>query len=96
LSQWIKIGKYEFHVSDKTMSWEETLAYAESVGGRVPSRWELCKWIDEDGYQFPWKFYVWTSSTMSNNTSSAWLVFPPNGYTFNAVKTNSDRVLCVR
>jgi len=39
---------------------------------------------------------ILASSTVSNNTSNAWIVNPNNGNTNNNDKTNSNRAVCAR
>jgi len=40
--------------------------------------------------------YYWSSTTRSNNTSSAWVVYFYNANSFNSNKTNTNYVRCIR
>lgn len=94
--KWQKIGDHEFHFADRKMNWHEAMEYAKSIGARLPYRWELCKWIDEDGYKFPSR-WVWSASSCSSATSYAWYVYLVFGYTnFNYKSTSSNYVVCVQ
>lgn len=91
------------------MSWGEAMEYAKSLrlGGhadwRLPSIEELTTLIDfsraEPASKFPGmpSECLWSSSSYSRSSSSyAWLVYFDNGYVFDADKSNSVYVRCVR
>ena len=84
----------EIHVADKKMTWQEAMDYAESIGMRLLTKFEL-QVIAESTDEFNHMGYTWSASTLSNFTSFAWNVNLTNGDTTNNDKTSSRSVLCV-
>lgn len=88
-------SKLNIHVADKQMTWKEAMDYAESIGMRLPTKFEL-QAIAESTNEFNDIGYVWSSSSDSDWTDYAWYVSLSYGNTFNFDKTSNLRVLCVR
>ena len=84
----------EIHVADKKMTWQEAMDYAESIGMRLLTKFEL-QVIAESTDEFNHMGYTWSASTLSNNTSYAWNVYLYGGFTNTNNKTGSLSVLCV-
>jgi len=95
------------YVGDKT--WEEALAYCESLtysgysDWRLPDKNELSSLVNYGKYHpaasdFPDmpSEYFWSSSTYIYGTNLAWLVDFDGGYVSSYNKTNSYYVRCVR
>jgi len=82
------------------------LSFGGAGAWRVPTQKELMAAYEHGIYSAQNAFwitkaqmdanYFWASSTQSNGTSNAWLVYLANGYTNNLVKTNPNQVVCVR
>ena len=87
-------NRYVVHVADKQMKWQEAKEYAESIGMRLPTKLEL-QLIAEATDEFDNLGWVWSSSTPSNNTVTAWYVYLNSGYTSYYNKNFSSSVLCV-
>ena len=86
--------EFKIHVADKEMTWQEAMDYAESIGMRLPTKFEL-QAIAESTNEFNHMGYTWSASTLSNLTSDAWFVNLYYGYTYYNFKTRSLSVLCV-
>ena len=84
----------EIHVADKKMTWQEAMDYAESIGMRLLTKFEL-QVIAESTDEFNHMGYTWSASTLSNLTSNAWTVYLYDGSTNYYTKTLSISVLCV-
>lgn len=97
-TQKIKLTKlpeeFEIHVAEKEMTWQEAMDYAESIGMRLPTKFEL-QAIAESTDKFNNLGWCWSSSTQSNGTTNAWSVFLTSGNTNNNNKTIGRSVLCV-
>ena len=91
-----------------TRNWENAISYCAglnyggySSGWRLPSQKELMQayvdgiWTNKTKLSLQINYY-WSSSTLSDNTSFAWIVLPNYGLTTNSAKTTTTYVLCVR
>ena len=85
---------FKIHVADKEMNWQEAVDYAESIGMRLPTKFEL-QVIAESTDEFSHLEWCWSSSSQSNTTTNAWNVNLDNGNTNYNLKTNSNSVLCL-
>ena len=86
--------EFEIHVAGKEMTWKQAMDYAESIGMRLPTKFEL-QAIAESTEEFNHLNYTWSASTISNYPTSAWNVNLYYGYTNYTIKTYSRSVLCV-
>jgi hypothetical protein len=86
--------EFEIHVADKEMTWQEAMDYAESIGMRLPTKFEL-QAIAESTDEFNDLCWCWSSSSPSNLTTYAWFVFLYFGTTSTTTKTTSGSVLCL-
>jgi len=80
---------------DKQMTWWEAMDYAESIGMRLPTKFEL-QAIAESTDEFEHLGWTWSASTPSNNPTLAWYVNLDIGNSFTTNKTGSYSVLCVK
>ena len=85
----------KIHSQDKQMTWQEAMDYAASIGMRLPTKFEL-QAIAESTDEFNDLGWAWSSSTLSNPTTVAWIVYLLNGFTTNTTKTTTRSVLCVK
>lgn len=86
--------EFEIHVADREMTWQEAIDYAESIGMRLPTKFEL-QTIAESTDEFNDLGWTWSASTLSDVTTYAWYVYLLIGNTYIDNKTNSRSVLCV-
>jgi len=84
----------EIHVAGKQMTWKDAMDYAESIGMRLPTKFEL-QAIAESTDEFDHLVWAWSASTLSHFPTYAWYVYLYDGYTTNYSKTLSRPVLCV-
>jgi hypothetical protein len=45
---WTKIGDFEISENLGKMNWNDAMAEAKEMGGRLPERWEWIKMVDEN------------------------------------------------
>lgn len=85
----------DYHIADKDMTWQDAVKYAESLGEgwRLPTLHELQAYSPQLAAM---NQGVWSGSTASDITNSAWVVSPANGGTGNGSKNYTFSVVCVR
>jgi hypothetical protein len=84
----------KIHVAENQMTWKDAMDYAESIGMRLPTKFEL-QTIAASTDEFNYLGWVWSASTRSNITTTASNVFLYGGDTYYNNKTFSVSVLCV-
>lgn len=82
---------------NKYMTWYEAIDYAKSLGDgwRLPTRGELIDAYDSGVRGFMNDDY-WSSITLAQTTTNAWLVYFYSGVVDYGVKTFNSYVRCVR
>jgi hypothetical protein len=86
--------KLELFDTGKQMTWNAAMDYAESIGMRLPTKFEL-QAIAESTDRFNHLGCTWSASTRSYDTTLAWFVNLGIGNTSYNTKTSSISVLCV-
>jgi formylglycine-generating enzyme required for sulfatase activity len=84
----------KIHVAENQMTWKDAMDYAESIGMRLPTKFEL-QVIAESTDEFNDLGWVWSASTRSNIATYARYVYLLTGTTYSKCKTLSGSVLCV-
>jgi hypothetical protein len=84
----------KIHNPDKEMTWQEAMDYAESIGMRLPTKFEL-QVIAESTDEYDDLGWIWSASTRLLTTTFAWTVYLYGGGTYSNLKTYSRSVLCV-
>ena len=90
--------------SKDRMTWQEAIAYAESIGDgwRLPTVQELISQLDftksspatsKPGWGLHW---YWSSTTYAGYPNHAWAVLFGNGFVLSGVKGLYNYVRCVR
>lgn len=89
--------KWEENPSKELMTWDEAMNYAKSLGDgwRLPTIEELKEAYKSKVKGF-YRFFYWSSSTCSQDTSSAWVVAFNLGPMLDSSKTSSSYIRCVR
>ena len=86
--------EFEIYVTDKEMTWQEAMDYAESIDMRLPTKFEL-QAIAESTDEFNHLGWFWSSSSHSVTNTGAWAVYLNHGDMFSNIKSNSLSVICV-
>ena len=87
-------GYEVFRTTEMIMTWDDALAYAKLRGMRLLRSEELHV-LARDGHLPVKDGWAWSSSSVSDCTSFAWLVDLGSGYTDNYDKSDTGRVVCV-
>ena len=98
-TKWTKIGDLEWSETLGEMPWEEATKKCEEMGGRLPTRLELLNLVDTHSEEIEdWDKYnsLWSATTLSNSTQSAWYSGLNSGSTNYYAKTISYDSRCVR
>jgi hypothetical protein len=85
----------EIHCTKKQMTWQQAMEYAASIGMRLPTKFEL-QAIAESTDRFNHLGCTWSASTLSYDTTGAWIVYLGSGGTDYGTKDSNGSVLCVR
>jgi hypothetical protein len=93
----VKFPKMQIHIAPVGMTWEKAMDYAADLGDgwRLPTKEELQAYapqLNKMGMEGP----LWSGSTVSYYTTSAWIVYLGHGNTYANNKSNSNGVVCVR
>ena len=94
-----KIGDLKWSEPLGEMSWYEATKKCEEMGGRLPTRLELLNLVDNHSEEIEdWNKYnsLWSATTLSNYTQTAWYTNLNYGYTNTSAKTASYDSRCVR
>jgi hypothetical protein len=98
------------YVSPGEMTWEKAMDCAETLSldgkkdWRLPSARELESLLDRSRYRpvirkevpFQDRLSYWSSTTFSEDTSTAWIVMFDGAYVLSYYKSNAYHVRCVR
>lgn len=93
----VHFPKIDYQFADKEMTWPEAVDYAKNLGPgwTLPTKEELQAYAPQLS-KLGNKNGFWSLSTLSANTTNAWVVDLANGYTYGTNKYNSYNVVCVR
>ena len=80
---------------DKRLSWKDATAWAESVGGQLPTRPIISLLYANAKGEFEEAWY-WTNETHEDDASYAWFCDFSYGYVFSNLKSYEGRARAVR